>query len=188
MRFFRKDSPPTSSNTPAGKDTPKPNDQSGTSSPVPRTRIFFVLDSVPDEAATSRPPASPEETYRDALEDAVDTLLREVQATSPSADQEPVDQPVDDPVGPVAQGFFDSAGLSPEQSTQPDPVPPADAANAVAGTDSTALSQPTAGPQERKESDSPPTTERPQVPDSRHTSQRIRVRRELLWNDEGFGS
>lgn len=188
MRLSRKDSPPTSSNTPAGKDTPKPNDQSGTSSPVPRTRIFFVLDSVPDEAATSRPPASPEETYRDALEDAVDTLLREVQATSPSVDQEPVDQPVDDPVGPVAQGFFDAAGPSPEQSTQPDPVPPADAANADAGTDSTALSQPNAGRQDRREADSPTTNEPPRADDARRTSPRIRVRRELLWNDEGFGS
>jgi hypothetical protein len=171
--------------TPPKPRRPASSDLGNKTSSVPGTRLFFVVfDETPDEAPPTTTPVSAEQSYRDALEHAVDSLLSESQTTVPSPTQQPADERWTQPAEPLPQAPSAVAVQPAEPSQHPETLHSTDPTEAASQSELPAPAQPPVKRKKRGKSASSPTTQPPPVVETRLSSKRIRVRREFLWSDD----
>ncbi len=178
MPLFRKNQPAKTTNAPppSNRDDPSPS--------FPQTRIFFVLDEMPEDSPPAQPAVPAEQTYREALEEAVDSLLQETQAAGSARHDAATNESSPYRPGLVAQSIPPVAASTPEQPCEPEPEHSEAAAEAVPSAESTAPEASTGKRANRKKPAQSPTTPPQQAEDTRRSTRRLHVRRELHWDDQ----
>ncbi len=171
--------------TPPKPRRPASSDLGNKTSSVPGTRLFFVVfDETPNEAPPTPTPVSAEQSYRDALEHAVDSLLSESQTTLPLPTHQPADERWTRPAESLPQAPSAATVPPAEQPQHLETMHSMDPAEAASQSELTPPAQPPVKRKKRRKSASSPTTQPPPVVETHPSSKRIRVRREFLWSDD----
>ena len=162
--------------------TSQPLHQAPASSP--RTRLFWVsFEDADDDQATPSTKSS-EQIYQEALIDTIETLLNEQTASPPPPVPHTASQPPASAPGPSRDAPPPPSNQTPPQHAPSESQLPAASQPQPDPTDATPPARPPTRHRRHKSASSSKHQPSP-TPDSPPSQQRMKVRRTLLWPNEG---